>query len=167
MSLLKTRHEALDATVLAAYGWDDLVVAFARGPLDEATRQTLLQRLVALNAERAAEEAAGTVRWLRPEFQAPEVAAGKAQRKQTQTELGIEETDTAMAEGKRPWPTSLPEQMRAVYEVLAGADTALAEADIAARFTARGAWKKRLPQIIDTLVAVGRARKTKGRAQAV
>ena len=167
VSLLKTRHDALDAAMLGAFGWNDLTPAFARGLLDEATRQTLLQRLVALNAERAAEETAGKVRWLRPEFQAPEAVAIKAQRKQAQTELDIEATDTAMAEGKRPWPTSLPEQMRAVYEVLAGADTALAEADIAARFTARGAWKKRLPQIIDTPVAVGRARKTKGRAQAV
>lgn len=31
-----------------------------------------VSRAVALHAERAAEEAAGTVRWLRPEFQAPE-----------------------------------------------------------------------------------------------
>jgi hypothetical protein len=123
--------------------------------------------LITLNSERAAEEAAGTVRWLRPEFQAPEVAAGKAQRKQTQTVLGIEETAVTTTEGKRPWPTSLPDQMRAVYEVLAGASTALAETDIAACFTARGAWKKRLPKIIDTLVAVGRARKAKGRVQAV
>jgi hypothetical protein len=42
--------------------------------------ETLLQRLVALNAKRAAEEAAGTVRWLRPEFQqrsaASQAAAG-------------------------------------------------------------------------------------------
>lgn len=31
----------------------------------------VLERLVALNARRAAEEAAGTIRWLRPDFQDP------------------------------------------------------------------------------------------------
>lgn len=38
----------------------------------------------------------------------------------------------------------------------------LSEADIAAHFSGRGPWKRRLPQIIDTLVALGRARKIKG-----
>ncbi|MBK6862040.1 MAG: hypothetical protein IPG91_00005, partial [Ideonella sp.] len=65
----------LDAAVLAAYGWGDLQSALAdhRPAADEARAaavETLLERLVALNAKRAAEEAAGTVRWLRPEFQA-------------------------------------------------------------------------------------------------
>ncbi len=52
-------HDDLDAAVAAAYGWPaDLP------PADIVTR------LVALNAERAAEEAAGHIRWLRPEYQA-------------------------------------------------------------------------------------------------
>ncbi|HNQ56326.1 MAG: hypothetical protein DPW12_11695 [Rhodocyclaceae bacterium] len=34
----------------------------------------------------------------------------------------------------------------------------LADADLAARFTGKGPWKKRLPQLLDTLVALGRAR---------
>lgn len=53
----------------------------------------------------------------------------------------------------------LPEQVKAVADVLAAARGPLEEAAIAACFTGRGAWKKRLPQIIDTLVAVGRVRK--------
>ena len=52
-------HRRLDAAVAAAYGWDaDLAPA------------EIVARLVALNAERAAEEAAGTIRWLRPDYQA-------------------------------------------------------------------------------------------------
>ena len=35
----------------------------------------------------------------------------------------------------------------------------LSEADLAARFTGKGPWKKRLPQIIDTLEALGRVRR--------
>ena len=167
VSLLKSRHDELDVQVLAAYGWSDLAPAFAKGPLDEATRQALLARLVALNAERAAEEAAGTIRWLRPEYQAPDASPTKAAPKQTQTELGIEDTAAASPDAKRPWPANLPEQMRAVAEVLSGAGAAQAEAEIAAHFTGRGPWKRRLPQIVDTLVALGRARKAGGKVQAV
>jgi hypothetical protein len=42
--------------------------------------------------------------------------------------------------------------------VLAETRAPLAEADLAARFTGKGPWKKRLPQLLDTLVALGRAR---------
>jgi hypothetical protein len=60
---------------------------------------------------------------------------------------------------RQPWPAALPEQMRAVADVLAGGAGALAEADLAERFTGRGPWKKRLPQILQTLEALGRARR--------
>jgi hypothetical protein len=51
-----------DATtaVFAAYGWPPTL-----------TEAEILERLVALNAERAKEEASGLVRWLRPECQHP------------------------------------------------------------------------------------------------
>lgn len=52
-------HRRLDVAVAAAYGW----------PADLAPAE-IVARLVALNAERAAEEAAGNVRWLRPDYQA-------------------------------------------------------------------------------------------------
>ena len=51
--------------------------------------------------------------------------------------------------------------MRAVAEVLTASATALTETDIAAPFTGRGPWKRRLSQNMDTLVALGRARKIK------
>ena len=59
---------------------------------------------------------------------------------------------------RRPWPADLPAQMRAVAALLAAAPAPLAEAALAERFTGRGPWKKRLPQILQTLEAVGRAR---------
>jgi hypothetical protein len=61
VGLLARLHEELDCAVLQAYGWDDLHL-----PVDTGS---LLERLAALNTRRVAEEAAGTVRWLRPEFQ--------------------------------------------------------------------------------------------------
>jgi hypothetical protein len=60
---------------------------------------------------------------------------------------------------KLPWPATLPEQVAAVAAVLRAAAAPMGEADLAARFTGKGPWKKRLPQLLDTLVALGRARR--------
>ena len=155
VSVLKSLHDELDAAVLAAYGWDD-------APSDE----TLLERLVALNAERAAEEAGGQVRWLRPAFQHPEAVQAKMglSRPTHSAPSAAKEGGTApppttpTAKDRHPWPATLPEQVAAVARVLAEARAPLAEADLAARFTGKGPWKKRLPQLLDTLVALGRAR---------
>ena len=165
VSSLKSLHDELDAAVLDAYGWGDLKPAFAGLP-DEAARQTLLSRLAALNTERAKEEADGKIRWLRPEYQAPEEAA--PMRRQKQTTFDMEDTEALAATGtKRPWPASLAEQMRAVADVLAASDKALTEAALAEHFTGRGPWKRRLPQLIDTLVALGRARRSGAKIRAV
>ncbi|MEQ1689507.1 MAG: hypothetical protein ABL874_13125, partial [Sphingopyxis sp.] len=53
-------HQQIDAAVADAYGW----------PADLPPSE-IVARLVALNAQRAAEEAAGTIRWLRPDYQTP------------------------------------------------------------------------------------------------
>lgn len=53
----------------------------------------------------------------------------------------------------------LPEQMRATAEVLNNSPVALSLEALAQHFAGRGPWKKRLPQILDTLEALGRARK--------
>jgi hypothetical protein len=58
VSLLRELHRKLDTAVAEAYGWDV--------GLSEAE---ILERLVALNRTRAADEAKGEIRWLRPEFQ--------------------------------------------------------------------------------------------------
>jgi hypothetical protein len=56
-----------------------------------------------------------------------------------------------------PWPKEPVAQVRAVAEVLAANRTPMTVDDIAARFTSRGPWKKRLPALLDMLAAVGRA----------
>ncbi len=58
--ILKTLHDRLDRAVAAAYGWP--------ADLDD---DAVLSRIVALNQERAREEARGQVRWLRPDYQIP------------------------------------------------------------------------------------------------
>jgi hypothetical protein len=159
VGVLKSLHDELDAAVLQAYGWADLTLP--------ADTDTLLLRLVELNAKRAAEEAAGTVRWLRPEFQ----QAGQGE--QAALETGAEDADegddetadvkpTKAAVVQRPWPTGLTEQIKAVAEVLAGAGRSLDLEGLAGHFNGRGRWRDRLPTLLDTLVALGRARVVDG-----
>ena len=52
--------------------------------------------------------------------------------------------------------------MRAVAGVLAAAARPVSIDAIAAGFTGRGPWKSRLPQILDALAALGRARAVEG-----
>jgi hypothetical protein len=164
VSVLKTLHDELDAAVLDAYGWGDLAALLGNPAQKEAASETLLVRLVALNAERAAEEAQGHIRWLRPEYQHP---AGKP----IQTAISIDDAGSASKDAassdvvaqiaipRAPWPAALPEQVAAVARALAASPIPLSEADLAARFTGKGPWKKRLSQIIDTLEALGRVRR--------
>jgi hypothetical protein len=58
-------HDDLDQAVADAYGWGE---EWRRAPLPPGE---IVARLVKLNAERRAEEEAGHVRWLRPDYQAP------------------------------------------------------------------------------------------------
>jgi hypothetical protein len=67
--------------------------------------------------------------------------------------------DAATAGDRLPWPKTAPEQARAVAELLAATRSPLSLDDSAARFTARGRWRDRLPQLLDTLAALGRARR--------
>lgn len=57
------------------------------------------------------------------------------------------------------WPSALPDQVRAVAQVLASQPGAMTVANIEAHFKSRGAWKKSLPRILETLEALGRARR--------
>lgn len=64
VDLIARLHEQIDAAVIAAYGWP----AGIKAP-------DMVERLVALNTERRAEERGGRVRWLRPEFQSRRAGA--------------------------------------------------------------------------------------------
>jgi hypothetical protein len=208
VSVLRSLHDELDAAVLTAYGWSDLgPVPWADDAARAAWTETLLERLVALNARRAAEEAAGTIRWLRPDFQDParraarEAAARAAANETANTLLEPEQTTTVSrweqadfglklpdddaggasgpgpdaaggtsgtsgtgasptsAKAAQPWPATLPEQVRAVAQLLAASPAPLPLPAIEAAFKGKGPWKKGLPRILDTLEALGRAQR--------
>ena len=157
VAVLKSLHDELDAAVLAAYGWNDQ-------PADEQ----ILERLVALNAERVAEEAAGTIRWLRPAFQAPNSAQaviGLEPGGAGQSSVGKSVSDGAtrppvpapLQAVAKSWPATLPEQLATLAAALGS--TPQTEGQLAARFTGKGRWKSRLPDILAALEALGRARR--------
>lgn len=62
----------------------------------------------------------------------------------------------------QPWPSTLPEQVRAVAQLLAASPAPLALPTIEAAFKGKGPWKKGLPRILETLEALGRAQRTGG-----
>ena len=161
VSVLKELHDELDAAVLLAYGLTP----------GEGT-DALLTHLVSLNASRAAEEKTDRIRWLRPAFQNPALAASLANQELSahnsiaqQTDLALDsplEDMLAVATGPQAaqaWPGTLPDQVRAVAQILAGTPIALPQTAIEACFKGRGPWKKSLPRILDTLEALGRARR--------
>jgi hypothetical protein len=168
VTVLRSLHDELDAAVLEAYGWTDLLPAIsdyraANAGARAAAVDTLLERLMTLNSKRAAEEAAGTVRLLRPEFQL---------RARAGEQVGIEIEDVPEVASppppptaKRPWPSGLPEQIKAVAEVITMSARPLAIADLELHFTARGRWRDRLPTIVETLEALGRIRKSPASAE--
>ena len=57
------------------------------------------------------------------------------------------------------WPGTLAGQVSAVAQRLAAPGAALSLADIEASFKGQGPWKKGLPRILETLEALGRARR--------
>lgn len=116
--ILRELHDELDAAVLAAYGWP--------GGL---TDQDILVRLVALNKARAAEEAAGHVRWLRPDYQIPRF--GSTTQKVQKGELDLVAPEDKV---KPSFPADERRRTAAIFAILASAPGPLTAGDIAARF---------------------------------
>jgi hypothetical protein len=146
VSVLRQLHDDLDAAVFAAYGWPPTL-----------TGAEILERLVALNAERAKEEASGLVRWLRPDYQNP----GGAQAQQTAlaVEVEPEAKPGKQRAGKLAWPKTLSERVKAVSTELATVKEPVTAADMAKRFSrARSA---DVGEILETLCAMGKARRGK------
>lgn len=177
VSVLKQIHDDLDAAVFEAYGWPRTL-----------TDEEILERLVALNHERAEEESRGIIRWLRPEFQNPANNAGVQQslaldderdEKDINDERDLDEDEsskgkvgkkksTAKKSKSKPistvdspakkldWPKSLPDRIRAVASELESLRTPITADEMTKRFIK--APKAAVAEILETLVAVGKAR---------
>ncbi|MDB9316714.1 class I SAM-dependent DNA methyltransferase [Nodularia spumigena] len=103
ISILKSIHDELDEAVFAAYGWSQ-----------SSSDNEILTQLVALNAERTAEERNNLIRWLRPEYQAPhEVNLQEPIPGMTTT---AETTITPIEQ--KPFPKKAKEQLAAIRDLL-------------------------------------------------
>ncbi|WP_370638355.1 hypothetical protein [Aurantimonas sp. VKM B-3413] len=140
MLILKELHETIDALTAEAYGW----------PADLSDDE-ILERLVALNAERAREEAQGHVRWLRPDYQIPRFATGKAAKS---GELALPETVVAIDAGKPAFPTDRTEQPLSVEGILIASGRPMAAAEIARAFKRGG--KRIEPRVAEALAMLAR-----------
>ena len=117
--ILKELHDRLDLAVAEAYGWPPTL-----------SDEEILARLVALNKERAREEAQGLVRWLRPEYQIAKF--GSAAQKAEQYEADLVAPDA----GKRKplFPADDLAQTASVMAALAETPAGLDAATLASRF---------------------------------
>ncbi len=145
VTLIRQHHDAIDDAVADAYGWGE---EHRAGTLDE---ETILTRLVALNKERAAEEARGLIRYLRPEFQDP------GYRAPVDGTLDLGEAAAVPVATIIPWPETLPEQVGAVQQVLATAPQPLLPQDVARAFKGKRAATVR--PVLDALAGLGMARR--------
>jgi hypothetical protein len=137
--ILKEYHDRLDAAVAAAYRW----------PAD-LTEADILGRLVALNQARVGEEAAGTISWLRPDYQIPRF--GTERDKLALTGGALRQAEEAQATGPKPsFPVNELEQAAAVMVQLNTAIAPLSATALTARFR-QG--HRMLPQIEAALYAM-------------
>lgn len=134
--ILKRLHDLIDVAVAEAYGW----------PVD-LDEQSLLGRILALNAERAALEARGEVAWLRPAYQAPRLGKGA---------FAVEDAGLDVATARQPtlplFPTQRDAQPLAVMDELAKAGVPLSVAMIAGRFHKGG--QRIEPRVREVLVVL-------------
>jgi hypothetical protein len=122
--ILREIHQTIDRLTAEAYGW----------PAD-LSDEVILERLVALNAERAREEAGGHVRWLRPDYQIPRFAKGTPAKT---GELDLGATVVAIDRGLPAFPGDRDEQPLAVEAVLAASGLPMDAAGLARCFKRGG-----------------------------
>jgi hypothetical protein len=142
VAILKQLHDELDAAVFAAYGWP--------ATLSDAE---ILEKVVALNRERAREEEQGLIRWLRPEYQQPH---GAQVTIQDDLNLGEETAVKIAPKAKLLWPKTLPEQVQAVRAALANAAAPITAETLARTFQRARADK--VGELLETLAALGQVR---------
>lgn len=147
--IVKELHDKLDALVAEAYGW----------PAD-LSDEDILALLAALNAERAAEEKRGLVRWLRPDYQ--RARAGLTGREAAPAADQIEAPLVAAAakEQKPSFPVGEVERTAAVFAALAEARGVLDAASIARGFRQGARVEPAVARILASLARLGHAHTT-------
>jgi hypothetical protein len=141
--LLKEFHERLDSAVADAYGWPATL-----------SDDEILARLVALNKARAAEEAKGQVRWLRPDYQIPRFGSvkEKAELDLTGGEMHVAQI---AAGAKQTFPSDDIAQTAAVMAVLANATAPVDASSIASAFKQGRKSIAKIDAVLSALLRMG------------
>jgi hypothetical protein len=149
---------------------------------EHLTDSKILERLVALNVQRAREEAAGQIRWLRPDYQIPLFQKSKSggakvplspdlisrdgtpsttrsTRAKTSTTAPNSKLKTQNQKlAKRPWPKSLPDRAKAIETILHSTSAPITPDQIAQHFRKpRYDHLPEIEEILETLCTFGRA----------
>lgn len=144
VSVLLQLHQELDAAVAEGYGWPK-----------NLTEDQILEKLVALNKERAAEEESGHIRWLRPEYQNPQGAQ--------QTNLNITPSKEIITTTELPeWPKNLADQAQSLQRIIQQSAKPIAAHDLNRQFKkpVTKARELQIDQLLETFTALGVIRKT-------
>ncbi|MCP5537818.1 MAG: hypothetical protein H7A51_16490 [Akkermansiaceae bacterium] len=182
VTLLKQIHDDIDRTVFEAYGWQDIwqwqqdamrgscydpetdlvsrleiesaSLTEAIAPFLEKYQQVLLQRLVDLNHQRAAEEAQGRIRYLRPDFQNPDGTAPERSPELIAAPAVIQTVATSGKAGKLKWPKELSDRVTVLRPLLT---TALPDAAALSQLFGRKSPKreKEIQDILNILQTLG------------
>ncbi len=140
--ILNELHDEIDALTLQAYGWPQAL-----------SDEEIVARLVALNAERAAEERRGQVRWLRPDYQKARAGLASVGGEQTEANLGPLEFKSA----PETFPRDPVEQSAAVAAALAQASGPISAAAITARWRKDRRNDRKIESILAAFVRTGAA----------
>ncbi|WP_199300631.1 class I SAM-dependent DNA methyltransferase [Coleofasciculus sp. FACHB-542] len=173
VSTLKQIHDELDLAVFEAYGWSDLLdppqPSLKRGENADGSASSvvqegieggamqnldeiILERLVALNAERAEEERNGLIRWLRPEYQAP----GEVHIQQVIEGIAEVQEETASAPvEQQKFPKAFKDQLAAVRDLLRTQGGEWTVEQIAAQFKGASRQKHTILTCLESLEALG------------
>ena len=152
--ILKELHERLDRLVFEAYGWSQTL-----------TDEQILEKLVALNHERAAEERRGHVRWLRPDYQIPRFGkkldkqAAKEEGAQVAADLGLPEPGAR----KSSFPSDAVAQTAAVFAALAAAGGPTTADAIASGFRRSKNLENTIEEVLASLARLGHVASRDGR----
>jgi hypothetical protein len=137
VGVLDELHDELDAAVARAYGWEPGL-----------EKEEILQRLVDLNEKRRAEEEEGHVRWLRPEYQAPE-----EMETQAALDLDVEISTEGEVAQSLAWPSELKERAQAIRTVMDASEEPLTVEEVAQHF--HRARRDDVRGILETLSGLG------------
>jgi hypothetical protein len=148
VSILHQLHSELDIVVAEAYGWQI-----------NLKEEVILEKLVALNKERAEDESRGIIRWLRPEYQNAN-GGQQANLNMEMSEVTIESISKKFAE----WPKNLADQAQTVQRLVRQFQYPVTASELSKQFKPGGNASKtrehQIENLLQTLNSLGLIRKT-------